>query len=167
MTRTSRARIRSLVRINDFAERLSMPESTNSFPPTLQTHSTARKHSSREHRTARPPSHRNNAERTPVPTPILNLQIRPRLVSIGGKRQRRNLGMGKERIMPDSSRSGVDEVFASSESTEINCSKDAPNRSKPAQRAFHNQRLMAIANHHIHAIRAPQLPPEPAAHSSR
>ena len=36
-------------------------------------------------RTARPPSHRNNAERTPVPTPILDLQVRPRLMSVGGK----------------------------------------------------------------------------------
>ncbi len=53
-------------------------------------------------RTARPPSHRNNAERTPVPTPILNLQIRPGLMSVRGKRKRRNLAVSKKRIMPNS-----------------------------------------------------------------
>ena len=108
-------------------------------------------------RTARPPSHRNNAERTPVPTPILDLQIRPRLMSVGSKRQRRNLEWAKSgscQIVaaraPQCRRSLRPEA-SQPKSTRSDDRSGA--RSHTPSRSFDNKRLMAVPNHHIHAIK--------------
>ena len=105
-------------------------------------------------RTARPPSHRNNAERTPVSTTILDLQVRPSLMSIRRKRQRRNFGMGKERVMPDR-RARAPQCRRSLPQKRINRYQLVRGplrvRSQP-QRSIDHKRLMAVPNDYIDAI---------------